>query len=177
MNKIIPILTIFIISFIGCKKIDEWTQFDMDYVSYATIPSTIGINLPINIYTPDIETNVEQTLEFNDTRKDLIEEILLEKLSIGITSLANKNFDFLKSISIYIEGEGLPEIKMAWKDNISDNVGNYLILETTSTDLKEYIKLSQFKLRVNSITDKLVLSEYDLEIKSTFFVDAKILGI
>jgi hypothetical protein len=71
MKKIILVLCI-TLSVLGCKKIDELTQFDMEFNETTVIPSTIGINLPFNIFTPDIETNSESTFEVNDTRKDLI---------------------------------------------------------------------------------------------------------
>jgi len=49
-------------------------------------------------------------------------------------------------------------------------------LETTGTDLKEYIKADEFKLRVNTITDEVIATDHQIDINSVFFVDVKILG-
>ena len=82
----------------SCKKVDQFTQFNMDFNNEIIIPSTIGINLPINILTPEMETNSESTFELNDTRKDLIEEIRLTSLTISLQSPNGADFSFLESI-------------------------------------------------------------------------------
>ena len=161
----------------SCKLLDKLTQFNMEFNQQVSIPSSTVINLPINIETEDTETNSETTFEINDTKKDLIEEILLKQIDLTITTPSNKNFDFLKSVSIYISAEGLQELKVAWLDEIPDNVGNTLDLEKTSSDLKEYIKKDEFRLRLNTTTDQIITTNYDINIHTVFKVDANILGI
>ena len=161
----------------GCKTIDKLTQFNMDYDATVTIPSTIGINLPFNLWTPNIKTNSEETFQINDTHKDLIEQIVLKELKLNITSPQGEDFSFLKSVEIYISAEGLDEVKAAWKYDIPDDVGASITLEPTDADLKEYIKKDEFKLKITTVTDELILMDYDVEVKAKFFVDAKILGI
>ncbi|MCB0749611.1 MAG: hypothetical protein KDC90_19295 [Ignavibacteriae bacterium] len=161
----------------SCKLLDKLTQFNMEFNQEVSIPSSTVINLPINIETEDTETNSETTFEINDTKKDLVEEILLKQIDLTITSPSNKNFDFLKSVSIYISAEGLEELKVAWLDEVPDNVGNTLDLEKTNSDLKEYIKKDEFKLRLNTTTDQIITTNYDINIHTIFKVDANILGI
>ena len=174
MRKQILVLGI-IISIFGCNVIDKLTQFDMVFNETAVIPSSTGINLPFNILTPDIETNSESTFAVNDTRKDLVEEIILKTLDLRITSPSNADFSFLKSINLYISAVGLNEVKIAWKDNIPSDA-TILNLDVTGVDLKEYIKADKFSLRLNTETDELLASDYHIDIHSVFFVDAKILG-
>jgi len=123
-----------------CKQIDKLTQFDMDYDETVTLPSTIGINVPFNMFTPDITTNSEETFEINDTRKDLIEEITLKEMTMEVTSPENGDFSFLKSIEVYISADDLDEIKIAWNTDVGSNPGKKITLETSAEDLKEYIK-------------------------------------
>ena len=175
MKKQILLLSIFL-SILGCNKLDKLTQFDIEYNESVVIESLIGINLPFNILTPDIETNSESTFEVNDTRKDLIEEIILTTLELTITSPSNADFSFLKSINVYISADGLSEVKIAWKNNIPSNA-TVLKLDLTEVDLKEYIKADKFSLRLNTETDELLTSDHHIDIHSVFFVDAKILGI
>ena len=78
-KKSIAIICLFTI-FTACDKLDELTKFDMEYSQRATIPSSAGIDLPFDVFTPEMETNSESTFEVNDTRKDLIEEIKLTEL-------------------------------------------------------------------------------------------------
>jgi len=161
----------------GCKTVDKLTHFNMDYDETITIPSTIGINLPFNLITPNIRTNSEETFQINDTRKDLIEQIVLNELDLSMISPQNADFSFLKSIEVYISADGLDEIKVAWKYDITDDTGTSIKLETAGYDLKDYIKKDEFILKLTTVTDELILSDYDVEVKAKFFVDAKILGI
>ncbi len=163
--------------FINCDKLDELTKFDIEYSQRATIPSSTGMNLPIDVFTPEMETNSESKFAVNDTRKDLIEEITLTVLEMVIISPDNADFSFLNSIEVYISADGLEEILIASLNEVPENAGNSIMLNTSDLDLKEYIKKDEFSLRLNTVTDELISTDHELEVKSTFFVDAKILGI
>jgi len=171
------ILVTLLWSFSGCEQIDKLTQFTMDYDETIVIPSTIGINLPFNVWTPSIKTNSEEVFEFNDTRKDLVEELTLSQLTLNIVDPAEADFSFLESIEIYISAEGQDEILVAWKYDIDDNIGNSLSLETSDEDLSAYILEDEFSLKFTTVTDKLILFDHEVEVNSSFFVDASILGI
>jgi len=160
----------------GCKKIDALTKFNMEFNETVVVPASTGINLPFNVLAPDVETNSESTFAINDTRKDLIEEIKLTALDLTLTSPATEDFGFLKSISVFLSAEGLSEIKVAWKEVVPDNAGKTLILDITDSDLKEYIKKDKFSLRLNTVTDEFLTSDYHIKVHSVFFVDAKVLG-
>jgi hypothetical protein len=176
MSKWLPLFSILLIFSTACKKVDKLTQFHIEYNESVTIPSSMGIDLPFDVFTPDVQTNSESTFEVNDTRKDLIEEILLTQLDLSLSSPSSSDFSFLKSIEIYISASGLSEIKIAWKEDIPNNVGKYIELETSTKDLKDYIKKDEFKLRLNTITDELLASDHEIDIHTDFYVDAKILG-
>lgn len=161
----------------SCDKLDELTQFDMEYHQRVTIPSSTGIDLPFDIFTPETETNSESQFEVNDTRKDLIEEIRLTELEMVINSPSEADFSFLNAIEVYISADGLEEILMASLEEVPDNAGNTILLNTVDVDLKEYIKKDAFSLRLNTVTDELMSSDHEIDVNSTFFVDAKILGL
>ncbi|MDF4203627.1 hypothetical protein PXD56_11700 [Maribacter sp. SA7] len=163
--------------FTACDKLDELTKFDMEYSQRATIPSSAGIDLPFDVFTPEVETNSESTFEVNDTRKDLIEEIKLTELEMVIISPDGADFSFLNSIEVYISADDLEEIKIAYLEEVPEDAGNVITLDTSDTDLKEYIKKDEFSLRLNTVTDELMSTDHELEVNSTFFVDAKILGL
>jgi len=161
----------------SCEKINQLTVFDLDYNTQITIESLVGINLPFNLATPAIETNSESNFEINDTRKDLIEEVILKELSLQISIPTDGDFTFLESINIYISSENLEEKLIAWNGSVDPETGDFLELETSTDDLQEYIKTDQIALRVNVITDKLLLTDYTIDINSVFRIDARILGI
>lgn len=176
MRKLIILTAIVFIAVSGCKQIDKLTQFTMKYDETVTVPSNIGINLPFNILSPPITTNSETEFSVNNTHKDLIEEIRLTKLNLSITAPTGADFSFLKSIRIYISADGLDEIEIAWLDNVPADAGSEIALETANDDIKEYIKKDSFSLRLNTVTDEILTSDYQINIHSEFFVDAKILG-
>ena len=161
----------------SCKKIDQFTQFSMDFNNEIVIPSSTGISLPINLLTPELETNSESTFEVNETRKDLIEEIRLTSLILTLNAPNNADFSFLESISVYMNAQDLPEVEIAWEDDVPDNAGNQISLNVSNEDFKEYIKKDEFSLRVNTITDEILTSDHQIDIASSFFIDAKILGL
>ena len=171
-------LSIFILTVLvsSCDKLDNLTKFNIDYDTQVTIPSSAGINLPFDVLTPDVETNSESRFESNDTRKDLIEEIKLTKLQLVITSPSGADFSFLESIEVFISADGLDELKIASKVEVPQDVTT-LDLEVSDADLKEFIKKDSYSLRLNSVTDEAISQDYELDVKSTFFVDAKILGL
>lgn len=156
--------------------IDRLTRFNMEYDQAVVIPASVSINLPFNILTPDIETNSESTFTVNDTRKDLIEQIYLKQLTLTITSPSSADFSFLKSLSINISAEGLQEIKVGYKENIPDNIGNFLTLDLVDADLQDYIKKDSFTLKLTTVTDQLLVNDYQINVHAVFYVDAKILG-
>ena len=160
----------------ACDKVDDLTKFDLTYKSKVVIPASTGIDLPFDVLTPDMETDSESQFEVNDTRKDLIEEIKLTELQMVITSPTDADFSFLKSIEVYISADGLDEIKIAEK-RVDEDAGSTLDVDVLDVDLKEYIKKDKFNLRLNTVTDEAIGSDHEIDVNSTFFVDAKILGI
>ncbi len=176
-RAVITFLLLTLIFSQSCKELDKLTQFTISTDSEATIPATLGINIPIDIWTPDIPTNSESEFESNNTAKNLVEHITLKSLSIEITSPESATFDFLKNIEIYISAEGLDEKKIAWMEDIPKTGLRKIDLETSSDDLQEYIKKDTYKLRTKTVTRELISQDTDIKIHSVFWVDAKILGI
>ncbi len=177
MNKKTILLVILPFVIVQCNRLSEFTQFDLDYETTVEIPSTTGISLPFNVYTPPVETENESEFAVNDTRKDLIEEITLTSLDLTITQPERGDFRFLRSIEIYLSADSLDEVLIAWKDEVPRDIGKTLNLETSSDDLEEYIKKDAFNLRVNTRTDEIIESDHEILINAVFFVDARILGL
>jgi hypothetical protein len=173
--KLISLLSISILAISSCKKLDEFTKFNMDFEETITIPASQGINLPFNILTPDISSNSESTFEINDTRKDLIEKINLVSMTLKIESPTSGNFNFLKNIELFINADGLEEVKMAYKLNMQDNNLVELNLDVNDTDLKEYIKKDKFQLRCATTTDEVLTQDHQISVKYVMYVDAKLI--
>ncbi len=174
--KVLLLVAVLWIS-IGCEKLDRLTQFHLDYNDTITIPAVLGLNLPFNIFTPSIKTNTEEVFEINDTRKNLIEEVTLEELSLNIIDPSDSDFSFLKSIEIYIESDSAAEVLVAWKYEIDNSIGSSIDLEVSDEDLTRFIIEDDFLLKITTVTDEIPLTDHVIEIQSRFFVNAEILGI
>tara|TARA_R110002073_G_scaffold139232_2_gene289275 strand:- start:53982 stop:54515 length:534 start_codon:yes stop_codon:yes gene_type:complete len=177
MRRQILILSMISLGFFGCELIDELTKFDMEFKQTVKIPPSTIINTPFDILLPPVETNSEATFGSNNTRKDLIEEIRLKSLDLTINSPSESDFSYLESIEIFISAEDLPEIKIAFKEEVSAAVGAELSLDVIGDDLKEYLKKDAFSIRLKTTLDESINEEQTIEVKSVFFVDAKILGV
>lgn len=163
-------------SFTSCEKLDELTKFDMSYESTVTIPGTLGIDTPFEMTTPDITTNSEQEFSGENTNKDHVQEILLKKLTLNLQSPSDSDFSFLKSLTLYIDADGLDKLQIASKSSIPDDVGQTIEMSTTSKDLKEYIFKDKFKLSVEVTTDEMISEDHEVLISSTYQVDATLVN-
>jgi hypothetical protein len=178
MKRILLSLSILIFGVCGCKLIDKLTYFDLEYNYIFTLPSFGGIDLDsLNIVSSDLENNTESTFEVNNTRKDLVERATLQKFNVTILEPADGNFRFLNKIDIFVNADNLGEKLIAWKYDIPADVGNYLKLETTSSDLKKYLTSDEIRVRLKTSASKPLLEDLLLDLKSTVTVDAKIFGI
>lgn len=171
----ITLFTVMALVFSNCEIFPLTTSFDLAYTSSVTVPKTGGLNLPFDLFTPEVTTNSESQFAVNDTRKDLLEEVTLTQMTLTITSPSSQRFDFLKEMSVYLNAEGLSEIKIASADNIPENIGATLEMDVVENDLKEYIKKDKFSLRVETVTDKTISEDVDIDIFSNFFVRANLI--
>lgn len=148
----------------------------MEFNSSITVPASSGINLPFDLFTPEITTHSESTFGSNNTSADLVESIKLKAMNLDITAPGDRDFDFLNSIKIYIDADGLSELMIASLTDIPADVDN-IDLIVNDNDLKDYLTKDKFKLRVETVTDEFLSNEVDIDVRSTFRVDASVLGL
>ena len=159
----------------GCKQIDKLTEFNLYYSKTVVVPSSSIINLPINLPTPDFTTNSETSFAIHSTSSDLVESIYLNELNLTITNPSSGNFNFLKSASIFISSPTQPEVKIAWKDSITSLNSSTLSLDISGLNLDTYLKSDSIKLKLSTITDELITSDYTIDIHAGFLVRAKLI--
>ncbi len=175
MKKILlPAVLILLLS--SCNKLDELTQFTVSFENQGTIPATTVVNVPIDITTPPIETNYESTYENNNTSADLIESVKLHACTLSILSPEGSNFDFLKSIKVYLIAEGLDDVLIANIPDVPDGLTE-LEVEVDDHDLKPYLEAKEIKLHLQAETDKVISQDHEVNAVVELLVDAKILGV
>jgi hypothetical protein len=159
----------------ACSEIDKILTFNIQNEANFSVPSTIGINTPFVVQTPDIQTNSTQEFANNNTKKDLVKDVRLSSLNLKITSPTNMNFGFLKSINLYISAEGVSEKKIAYLTDIPENVGSSIDLIPTDEKLDDIIKQDKYSIRTEVVTDKTFFQDIEIKAKMNFKVTADVL--
>lgn len=169
---IIPLLVVCLLSVVACSKLDKLTQFRLSYTSEVTVPSSLPVTLPVDLLTPPLATNSESAFESNNTTKKLVKEIYLENVDIRVESPANGDLGFVSSIHVYIQADNLPEKLLAFREDIADEAGRELALDTSDDDFIAYITGESYSLRVNVVSDELVSEDRVIAVRSVFLVKA-----
>lgn len=166
-------LTVFICLLLiaSCKKDKLTITFNITDSFDFTLKSGSVINLPIELFTPDITTNSEGEFEQNDTRVDKIKQINLNELKLSITSPTGKTFSFLKNIEIFISAEGLDEKLLASAYDVSSS-SSVISLNCTGEDIADYIKKNSYRVRVKTVTRESLTQDVDVNCFLSFKVKA-----
>ncbi len=166
------ILSVFLIATLFMFSCDKLLTFDISDNTNITIDANpFPFESPVEIPTPDVTTNSESEFAQNDTKVDLVKEIILKRLALTITSPSDKTFSFLKSIEIYISADGEDETKLAWNNDVQSDAKS-IELETTSEALDRYVKKDSYKLRTTVTTRETLTQSVDIKIDFTFQVTA-----
>ncbi len=178
MKHSIFFLFLFALSISSCKKLDKKTQFDITIENEVEISSIVGVNLPFNLPTTSINTEINQQLELKNKKKKKIEKIYLTDLELIVLSPSGKNLNFLKGIKVYLSADGLDEILIAEAEDLANTNSQDLKIPThNELDLTNYVKKDTVNLRVEVTTDETIFQKVKLNVKNTFWVDAKVLGV
>lgn len=178
MKKLSGLLLIASFVFLGScqktkQKVDEFTQFDLSYSTNFSVPSSsITINTATNFSTPNIPTNTSSSYPNNKTTYELVDEVKLTKFNVVASA---GNFDYLKSLTIFMQADGLPESQIATISNIPTGVTNFDMI-LNDVNLKDYFSKTNFKMRVNVVIDGAITVDQNMKLNQTLHVVAKILN-
>ncbi|SNR60218.1 hypothetical protein [Flavobacterium sp. ov086] len=130
----------------SCNTVDDLLTFTISNETSIQIKSTLPINLPSEIVTPEVTTNSSAEFANNKTKATLVKDVKLKSLKLTITDPTDKTFTFLKSIHLYISTTDSDEIELAYQDNINSTT-NMIDLICTDKRLDQYIKADKYKIR------------------------------
>lgn len=174
MNKLVFMALIFALS--ACSKENRGITFSILLNAETVIPSSTGINLPINLISPDLTTNSSSSFEANQTTPSLVREITLAELRLKIKSPDQTTFDFLRTVRVYMSADGMAEREIAFLENIPTDGARSIQLNTdVETNFKDYIVQESVNLRVQATTRQIVTSDTRIEILPQFEVRASLL--
>jgi len=176
MKKLFIIFFSFILFFSSCKKVDKTVSFDVSYQTDFIIDASIPLHTETTLNVDPVSTNISDVLDSKDSSVDLINQMKLTKIKLTITNPATQNFDFLSDSELYLKASGLPNIRIAWKNNMTNNLGNSIELILLSDDIKSYLKEDNVTFSLKIIKDEVTTQDVNIQADIFIKVEADLLG-
>ena len=170
MKKTVYCLLLFSFAFASCKKLSNLLTFEISNSENIKIPASGILTVPIISPVP-VTMNSEESFENNNTRANLVKDVVLKKLTLTITDPAAENFNFLKSIRIYIGTDNNDKVPLASLDNIPMGVSTIELISDNSK-LDKYVKASSYKLYTEVEIKSNITKELNVRADSKFKVTA-----
>lgn len=184
MKKLLLMLAVLATAgFVACKKdikevIDELLTFYVEDTQNFDIPaSTLSLpgvpkeallyqelELPPGGY--EVTSASQEEFKKQNTAVSLVKDVTLDKLTLRILEPQNSSFKFLKSIKVMMAVEGGEEEEVAYLEDIPDNVGNYIELNSRNKKLDKYLKAEKYKVKTKVVFDEVI--EEDLKLETLF---------
>lgn len=170
MKKSILLLPLVLLAFFSCKKFAQLLTFEISDSQDIKIPASGLIDAPFISPVPVTMSN-QQTFENNNTAANLVKDVRLSKLTLTIADPATENFDFLKSIKIYIGTDDTDKVLLASQDNIPAGVSTIELI-SNNAKLDKYITASSYTLYTEVALRSNVAQELTIRADSKFTVTA-----
>ena len=172
MRKLLLTL-VFLGTLASCTKLlDSLTTFRFTRNATFFMPSAATLGVPINVNSTEVLTSHENEFSNNNTSIEKVDYIKVVAMNLQIISPTTGIFNFLKSIKLNISADGLPDKVIAEKMDIQDEGLKKLDIDVSADDLKPYLTGEKYKLKIEAITDEVLLSDYDIKTEATFEVKA-----
>ncbi|GAB3194268.1 hypothetical protein ABID22_000276 [Pontibacter aydingkolensis] len=156
---------------VACEKIDDLLTFYINHDEEIVIKSYFPVGTVAPISPIPVTTNSSENFKNNKTQAELVKDVTLNKLELVITDPQTENFNFLKKIEIYISAEGKPEIKIAYLEQVPQNVSK-IELTSTNAKLDEYIKGDTYTIGTRATLAKAVTKDVTIKANMRFKVTA-----
>lgn len=170
MKKTIFLFPLFLLAFFSCEKINQLLTFEISNAQNIKVPASGLINPPLISPVP-VTVNSQESFENNNTSANLVKDVSLSKLTLTIIDPAAENFDFLKSIKIYIGTDESNKVLLASLDNIPTGV-SAIELISSNAKLDNYIKASGYTLYTEVALRSSVARELTVRADAKFRVTA-----
>lgn len=163
--------------FASCTEFSKLNQVDLSFSSTVTLPKiAAGVTNPEFVKTSDINTQIDTFMSVRSIELGSIQKISLKTLELSINAPTTANFDFLKTVEIYLV-DGATEVKIASLTTIPATGLNTITVNVEPVDLKEYILKEKFALKFIFEADEATTDDYELTIKPVFLFELKVVGL
>jgi hypothetical protein len=159
----------------SCKKIVELFTFQVSDSSSFTVPGTPFVPPGVSLSIPGVSvpTSAQSTYKNNNTSADYVKDVTLDRLTLTVTNPSTQNFDFLKSISIYIstDAAGSNKVLLASLTNVPTGQTS-ISLNPAGSKLDMYLKNSSYTLTTTAELAQTLRQNTEVRADSRFNVRA-----
>ncbi len=169
-------LGVLLLSTSGCKKIEDLLTFQINDSSSFQIPAT-GVVSTALLSLPGVTVNSSSsgTYSANNTSADHVQDVTLDRLALTVTDPAGQNFDFLKSVSVYIASDASGTNKTLLASLNPVPTGQTTITLTPSgSKLDAYLRSGSYTLFTDVTMAQALRQNTTLRADSRFNVKAKL---
>lgn len=170
-SKLIAFSLFLFLFLASCDAVDDLLTFTISNTASIQIKSTLPIDLPSEIITPEVTTNSSAEFNNNNTKASLVKDVKLKSLKLIITDPDGETFTFLKSIHLYISTTDSDEVELAYQDNIN-STANTIDLISTDARLDRYIKADKYKIRTKVTLKETLTKDVTVKADMKFTVTA-----
>jgi hypothetical protein len=160
----------------SCKKIASLLSFQVSDSSSFTVPGTLFVTgATLNIPVVTVATTSQSTYKNNNTSAEYVQDVTLDRLTLTVTNPNTQNFDFLKSISIYIATDAAGSNKVLLASLAAVPTGQTSIsLTPASNKLDMYLKSNSYTLTTTAQLAQTLRQNTDVRADSRFNVHANL---
>ncbi len=174
MRKIL-FFGLLLISLFACEKLEKYAQFSVQAKTTFEVPADADVQTPIVLDSQSLNLDQQVFEDFN-TSTSLINKATIKDIKLKIINPQNANFNFLTDVELYIKTDNLPEIRIAWLNNIRNSNTQSLNLEHLPDNLSEYLKSEQVKINLVLLNDEVLTQPVQVEVNASFNIKAEVLG-
>lgn len=171
MKLLSQLLLISSLLFLGsCKDKSKDTTFNLDVTTKVTLPATFGIELPVDAISESKDTESSSVFTAENTEAGLLTEASVKSIQLVLNSPTSGNFNYLDEVNVFINANGLTELKVATMASVEPDIAiiNFTELEV---DVLDFVKASAISFRVNFTSDDYENVDHECEIYSVFEVN------
>ncbi|RZJ91512.1 MAG: hypothetical protein EOO60_07940 [Hymenobacter sp.] len=171
------LLTCLLLGAGSCKKIAELLSFQVSDSSSFTVPGTPFVPPGVTLTIPGVSvpTTAQSTYKNNNTSADYVHDVTLDRLTLTVTNPSTQNFDFLKSISVYIatDAAGSNKVLLASLANVPTGQTS-ISLNPAGNQLDMYLKSNSYTLTTTAELAQTLRQNTEVRADSRFNVHANL---
>jgi hypothetical protein len=172
----LPLFVFLLLGASSCKKLASLLSFQVSDSSSFTVPGTLFVTgVTLNIPVVTVASTSQTTYKNNNTSADYVQDVTLDRLTLTVTNPSTQNFDFLKSISIYISTDAAGSNKVLLASLAAVPIGQTSIsLTPAGNKLDLYLKSNSYTLTTTAELAQTLRQNTEVRADSRFNVHANL---